>query len=99
VLLLSLPLGDILSPAPRRLHHLVHRASPLVEEVIAERDRAVIDDRGDPKRVQRAVTTAGAKPSLAGALIESARSVQFLRHPVVLHQLLAALSPFHLAAR
>src|SRR4029450_7268628 len=37
-------LGDVLTPAARRLDHLIMRSRPLIDEPIAERYRAVVDD-------------------------------------------------------
>ena len=37
-------LGDVLTPAARRLDHLIMRSRPLIDEPIAESDRAVVDD-------------------------------------------------------
>jgi hypothetical protein len=40
----SATLGDVLTPAARRLDHLIMRSRPLIDEPIAESDRAVVDD-------------------------------------------------------
>ena len=56
--------GDVLSPAARRLHHLIVRARTLAHETVAETHRAVVHQRRHLKGAQLPVTTTRSQAAL-----------------------------------